>query len=104
MIRCPKCNGLNNEKIQDVFYCQLCSNGWTLDINAQKLFTEWAELDKSDRLVAQTMGPGGTYQVQQINWDKVSRRTELAKDIKNNHQHNLDLSPDIWYRIFEDAY
>jgi|SRR3989344_2848549 len=104
MIRCPKCKAINIRNLNNSFFCDSCSNAWSPDINAKKLFQEWAELDKTDRLIAQTMKPGGAYTVQSVDWDKVQRRADIAKELKEKHQGNLDLSPDIWYQIFSDTH
>ena len=103
MVRCPKCQGVNTKADEGIFYCEICHHAWYSDPEADKLHAEWVELDKSDRLIAQTMGPGGTYRVQNIDANKMLRRTEVAKELTDKHQSHLDLSPDIWYRIFQDA-
>ena len=103
MVRCPKCKGVNTKSIDGLFYCDYCFNGWAGDPEADKLHAEWVELDKSDRLVAQVIERRGTYKSQHVDWNKILRRTEVAKELAGNHQSHLDLSADVWYKIFQDA-
>lgn len=103
MVKCPKCNGLNTKIEEELYYCNYCFHAWNPDPNAKKLYLEWVELDKSDRLISQIVIPGKKYIPQHINVDKMIRRSKVASELKKNHQHNIDLQPDVWYRIFEDA-
>ncbi len=103
MVRCPECQGVNTKVVEGLFYCDFCFHGWSPEPEAEKLLSEWTELDKSDRLVANMMAPGGTYKIQNIDANKILRRTEVARELKDKHQSYLDLPADVWYRIFQDA-
>lgn len=104
MVICPKCNGVNTKNEGDsLFSCTFCFHSWNSDAKADQLYAEWVELDKSNRLVAQVMKPSGKYNVQYLDQEKLLRRTEVAVELRKSHQQHLDLQPDIWYRIFQDA-
>lgn len=124
MIYCINCNSINVEvtsmdfarrkmegqasaKADSIpknrFMCMDCSSNWNSDPEAYQHYFEYANLIPRTTFVAQTMGPGGTYNAQYINPDELDRREELAKIILDKYRSYLDIGPVEWYNIELDA-
>lgn len=124
MIYCINCNSINVEvtsmdfarrKMEgqasakaDVFpkeryMCTDCESNWNSDSEAYQHYFEYANLIPRTTLVAQTMGPGGTYNAQYINPDELNRREELAKIILDKYRSYLNIDPVKWHDIELDA-
>lgn len=123
MVRCKKCNSINikvldlnfakrkNEgqpsaKAEDPkkeFYCYGCGDSWFSDPEAEKLYFEYKDLVPRTQMVAQTIKRGEPYKINYIKPHELSRRIEIAKILKEKHQHDLELEAGEWFRIFQDA-
>jgi|GEM_PF-2556350 len=123
MIRCKKCKSilvkvfnLNFAKrklegqaaskigsTKKQFLCQSCSEEWFFDPNCEKLYFEYLDLKPETTLVAHNMGSDGTYEAQYIDPNKLMRRLELARELIRSYQHMLDIGPDLWLQLSQDA-
>ncbi len=124
MLRCKKCNTLNNIKILNLnfakkkiegqpatkmgqinqqYYCHSCNNTWFFDHKCMKLYAEYQKLKPETTLVAQIIKNGGAYNIQHIDTAKLMRRTEIARDLVDNYQHMLDIDAGKWYELFQDV-
>ena len=93
----------SSELLPEYFQCESCSHGWFTNPEARKLYLEYKELVPKTEAVSQIARPRGTYTVYHIKPNELSRRLEIARMLKDNHQHDLNLDPGDWFEIFQDA-
>lgn len=123
MVRCPKCKSIlvksvdlnyasvkkegepadSSDFLPEYFQCESCSHGWFADLGAMKLYLEYKELVLKTEMISQIVRPGGTYVVNHIRPNELSRRLEIARILKEGHQHDLNIDAGDWFEIFQDA-
>ncbi|HEY4507743.1 MAG TPA: hypothetical protein VJJ47_02620 [Candidatus Paceibacterota bacterium] len=85
------------------FYCHDCRREWASSPEADSLYAEYVTLRDENRPAGQVGGTGGSYEVPQVIATRAHRRNEIAQKLRDNHPQHLDLSPDEWLQISEDA-
>ncbi len=123
MVRCKNCKSINVKisslnfahkkeegapsakagKISKEYYCHSCSNAWLYDSKCEDLYNEYLKLKSETNLIAHTVKPGVPLIPQHIDINKLMRRTEIANNLVNNYQHILDIGPEEWFILSEDA-
>lgn len=86
------------------FWCHDCDHTWVSDPQSQRDYLDYVWLRDRTTMVAHDMGKDGSYQPSPtIDGEELMRRDELAKKIISSYKHMLDLPPEEWLSIEEDA-
>ena len=124
MVTCSKCNSIN-VKVSSMdfatakpegmpadkhtlnkfsFWCYECNNTWISDPQSQRDYLDYVWLRDRTTMVVRDMGKDGSYHPSSIiDSGELMRCDELAKKIISSYKHMLDLPPEEWLSIEEDA-
>jgi hypothetical protein len=87
-----------------LFYCENCEYKWQSTAEAERDYNEYVALRGRTEMLVRKMGVDGSYGPPvHIDGGDLILRDELAKKIIGLYRHLLDLAPDEWFEIEQDA-